>query len=430
MRISLRRSALCAAFIFIMPSVAAEPSGQRSLTLQDALRAGMQRHPQLNSFKLRAQSLSGEQESAKLSPPVRLSADLEDVVGSGAFQKTQSAALTLSLSSIIEPRHQWAARQSIVTTRQQALETEEQLFALDLLTDITRRFITVLAAQETLKVHQHAHQLWQHRVADVQKRVDAGRSPLAELLRAQAALVQADIERIRATSAVQVAKISLSKLWGEPEDFHFIAQGKLYDPGPPVSRIEILHLLDQHPDLRLLANEKRLRDAELRLARSGGSLNFEWHAGVRYWSEGDDIALVMGVSTPLASHARAAGQIKTATAQQQLAIQQYDSAIIELRSQLLQLQEEQQLATQRVHRLHDQVVPLLSRAVSETADAFTKGRYSYMEMSLAQNEFLDAQLDLVQAAAQVHFRRTEIDRLSGSILLNNDELQLQQGVQR
>ena len=392
MRTVLLHGALIALCSFIVASARAEQPNQRLLSLQDALRLGLQQHPQLTQFTLRAQSLVGDQESAALSPPLTLSAELENIAGSGAFKDTQNAELTLSLSSVIEPRYQRDARQAIVTARQQALATEENVFALDLLTEITRGFIAVVAAQELLSIHQQSHQLWQRRVTDLQKRVTAGRSPAAELLRAQAALAQADIARLDAENTVLLAKMSLSKLWGEPDDFHFTAQGNLQHLGAPTSREQILSLLDQHPDLRLLADETRLRTAELNLVRSRSSLTPEWQAGIRHIRENDDTALVLGISVPLSSGARASGEIKTARAQQQLAMQQQDSAILELRSQLLQLGEQQHLALQRAKILRDEIVPLLSRALTEADDAFARGRYSYMEWSLIQNELLDAQL--------------------------------------
>ena len=420
--------ALMALCLFIMASAKAEQPDQRLLSLQDALRLGLQQHPQLTHFTLRAQSLAGDMESAALSPPLTLSAELENIAGSGNFQETQNAELTLSLSSVIEPRYQRDARQSIITARQQALATEEQLFALDLLTEITRGFIAVVAAQELLSIHQQSHQLWQGRVTNLQKRVAAGRSPKVELLRAQAALAQADIARLEAENTMLLAKMSLSKLWGEPDDFHFSAQGNLRNLGTPASREQILNLLDQHPDLRLLADETRLRKAELDLARSRSSLTPEWQAGIRHIRESDDTALVLGISVPLSSQTRASGEIKAARAQQQLAMQQHDTAILELRSQLLQLGEQQQLAIQRAKILRDEVVPLLSRAVTEADDAFARGRYSYMEWSLAHNELLDAQRELIQSAAQVHYWRTDIERLSGSILFNDVQQQSIQGV--
>lgn len=389
----------------------------RTLTLPDALRTGLQQHPQLHSFVLRTQALNGEMDNASLSPPLTLSAEVENLAGSGDYRSTKSAELTLSLSSVIEPRHQRDARQAVITARQQALANEEQLFGLDLLTDITRQFIAVIAAQEALVIHQRAVHVWQQTVAVLDKRVEAGRSPTAELLRARAALAQTRLAQAEAEHDVLLARMALSANWGKPDDYQFVAQGNLRDVGAVVAQEHILALLEQHPDLRMLAGETRLRDAEQRLARTANAIAPEWQAGIRHLRESDDTALVVGISMPLFGQTRNTGQLKTATAQHQLAIQEEAIATLHLRTQLLRLHEQQRIAIQRTLVLRDEVIPLLAQAVNETGDAFARGRYSYMEWSQAQSELFSAELALIDAATQAHYWRTEIERLSGAPLL-------------
>ena len=56
MRNVLLHGALIALCLFIMASARAEQPDQRLLSLQDALRLGLQQHPQLAQFTLRASS--------------------------------------------------------------------------------------------------------------------------------------------------------------------------------------------------------------------------------------------------------------------------------------------------------------------------------------------------------------------------------------
>jgi cobalt-zinc-cadmium efflux system outer membrane protein len=51
-----------------------------------------------------------------------------------------------------------------------------------------------------------------------------------------------------------------------------------------------------------------------------------------------------------------------------------------------------------------------------TASAFDQGRYSYMELNLAQSQLLDAQQALVGAAARMQETRIELERMVGSAL--------------
>jgi outer membrane protein, heavy metal efflux system len=69
-----------------------------------------------------------------------------------------------------------------------------------------------------------------------------------------------------------------------------------------------------------------------------------------------------------------------------------------------------------VNVLRDQVLPSLKKAMRSTADAFDRGRYSYLELNLAQNQLLDAQQALVEAAARMQETRIELERMIGSPL--------------
>ncbi len=54
--------------------------------------------------------------------------------------------------------------------------------------------------------------------------------------------------------------------------------------------------------------------------------------------------------------------------------------------------------------------------MKSTADAFTMGRYSYLELALAQRELLETQMALIDAAVQAQTTRIDIERITGSAL--------------
>jgi outer membrane protein, heavy metal efflux system len=159
-----------------------------------------------------------------------------------------------------------------------------------------------------------------------------------------------------------------------------------------------------------------VRSAELREARSNRRGDIEWSAGVRRLQESGDSAAVVSVSVPLGSGNRASGTIATATAQQAGAQQAHDSARIRLEAELTGLADEQQQAINELGTLRNEVIPALRRALKATGDGFEQGRYSYLELTLAQGELLDAQLAVVDAAERVQQTRIELERLTGVAL--------------
>jgi len=397
-----------------VPAGLAAPTA--SLTLDEAIRATIEHNPQLSAYQFKSDALTGEQQTAGLRPEFRVGAELENVAGSGELRGTNAAELTIAVSSVIELGGKRDARLGVVTARQQQLQTEQRVLTLDVLSGVTRQFLALVAAQEQLALHTEANRIAQDTLSSLRRQVQAGRLPEAEVLRAQAGLARANVALKQAEQAVRRERLLLSAQWADPTPDFQIVQGDLYALPPSVSLSDLQSRLANNPDLLLLTSEIDVRSAELREARSNRRGDIEWSAGVRRLQDSGDSAAVVGVSVPLGSGRRASGSIATATAQQAGAQQAHDSARIRLEAELIGLADEQQQAINELGTLRNEVIPALRRALKATGDGFEQGRYSYLELTLAQGELLDAQLAVVDAAERVQQTRIELERLTGAAL--------------
>jgi cobalt-zinc-cadmium efflux system outer membrane protein len=70
-----------------------------------------------------------------------------------------------------------------------------------------------------------------------------------------------------------------------------------------------------------------------------------------------------------------------------------------------------------VNLLQDEVLPRLESVQEQSRAAYENGTYSYLELISAQQEYLDAELALINSATTAHKLRAEIERLSGEPLL-------------
>jgi len=393
-----------------------------SLTLRDAINATLAQNPQLVSYELRQQALVGEQQTAALTPAVQLSGEAENLAGSGTYKGTDSAEFTLALSSVIELGNKRDARLDVVTGRQQQLAGQRRIAELDLLAEVTRRFVDAAAAQQQLELQRSSLALAGDTLKAIKQRVDAGNTPSAELARAQANQTRQSIALQQAELAFTSAKLKLAALWsGDSPGFSQLSADLLNIPTAS-SLSELLASLPNNPDIALFASEARLRDAELRLAQSKARVDLEWTAGVRQLQANGDQALVLGIKVPLASERRATGEIATARANQQLVESEREVALRQLRAQLVGLYQEREGARLEVNGLRDQVIPQLKQAVAGTRTAFNNGRYGYLELASAQQDLLQAETALIAAAAKTHQLQIEIERLSGSALAPAKEM--------
>ena len=393
---------------------AACASAQEEITLQDALSASLHHNPQLAGYQFRNAALAGEQTTAALRPEMRLHSELENVAGSGDFSGVDGAELTLSFASIIELGDQRDARLGVVTARQQQLTTEQRVAVLDLVAAVNYRFIALIAAQEQVQVQEQAQQLAQSLVTSLSKRVQAGRAPQEELLRARAAQAKAALDVGRARQQVRLEALKLSTYWADSTPDFTRAKGDLFALTNSAPLADWQARLAQNPDLLLLADETRLRIAELRKAEAEGQMTLAWSAGIRQLQATDDTALVAGVSIPLASRKRASGAISKARAEQDAAAFAADSAKVQLEARLNQTYSAHSQALTELNSLRDQILPLLQDANRATAVAFDQGRYSSLELALAQRELLEARAALIDAALRAHETRIELERLTAS----------------
>lgn len=398
----------CSAF-----SVAAAES---TLSLSEAVRATLQHNPQLAGYTFKANALAGEKQTAALRPELRVNTDLENVAGSGTFSGTKASELTISLSSAIELGGQRDARIDLVTARQQQLASSQRVVTLDVVTAVTQQFIRLLVAQDELVLQQESHQLLQQTLSSLTRQVQAGGTAETELLRGNAALTRASLALQQARQRVNTERIRLSAFWADTSPDFTAVKGDLYGVPSAVTLPTLLEKLSNNPDLAFLSAEVDVRSAEVRRAQSERRANLEWNAGVRRLQESEDSALVVGLSMPLGTSGRARGAIATATASQQQAEWEKDATRIQLEAVLITAYETHQQAVNEVEALRDQVIPSLKKAMRSTAKAFDQGRYSYLELNLAQNQLLDAQQALVEAAARMQETRIELERLIGSAL--------------
>jgi len=97
------------------------------------------------------------------------------------------------------------------------------------------------------------------------------------------------------------------------------------------------------------------------------------------------------------------------------------AARVHLETQLYVLYESLQYSLHRAHVLRDRIIPLIESALSQTHDAYERGRYSYMEWGAVQSELIDARRELIAASIDSHRYVIEIERLTGTRVVKLEE---------
>lgn len=402
---------------------AARAADAKGPELRDAVAAALANNPDLRAFEFELRATAAQGAQADLRPPTTLGLGVENFGGTGESRGFGVAETTLSLSQVVELGGKRASRVAVADASLDSVRVARQAAQLDVLAEVTRRFIAVAALQEQARIDQRATELAEQTLQAADVRVKAARAPHVEFDRATVALERTRLEQRQTLGRLEAARRSLAALWAADEatlngQRLGAVRGDLFEL-PTLDNFDILiRRLQSSPDFLRFANEERLRDSELRLSATQRRADLSVSAGLRRLQGTRDLALVASVSVPLFAGKRAESYIAEAAARRDAVGVARDAALIKARSQLYALYRALQDAEATVASLNATLVPRMEEALTETEYAFERGRYSYLELVDAQREYLDVQRARVDAGEQVHLLTAEIERLTNAPLTN------------
>jgi cobalt-zinc-cadmium efflux system outer membrane protein len=411
----LRSACACAIAPLWVAALSLPAFADSPITLQQAVERALERNPDLAAFEYEIQAQQGVLQQSRARPSLEVGLLVENAFGSGRRSDFDAAETTLSLGFAID-RGARQRRIDVATAGSEQLATEKQIQRLDVAAEAARRFVTVLERQQALDDARNGSRLVEETVKAVQLRVRAAKVPEAEEARASAQLARARLDEEHAEHQLASARVRLAALWGAAKVDFGQAQGELLSP-PPLEPFDIVHQrITGNTDFERLVSEKRVREAELRLAQMRAKPPWHVSAGVRRFEDEDDHALVLGITVPLPSRDSAKGAIAEARARSTQVDAQSQALRARLDAELFALYQELNHSYKEVGTLQKDVLPRIQTALEQSRYAYERGRYGYIEWVTAQRELLDVRRALLEASAQLHQFRIEIERLTGTAL--------------
>lgn len=398
-----------------------------TLTLDDAFSRVARSHPDLRLLEGQRNVLSAEFERVSLRPALVAGIAIENAFGTGDASGFKQAEVSLTLAGVLERGGKLDARRTLAQTRIDALAVQRQTKRLDLLAEVARRYLAIGAAQEQRRIAGLDVAQRQRTVAGARQRLAAGASPESVVLTAQAALARAEMERDRAAQRGAAARQHLAALWGERSPVFGVAAG---DPLvlPDIAEFaELDALLSGTPELARFADEQRIAEARVQLARSQATPDLDWQVGVRRLRASDDFALVGSLSIPLASGRRAQPDLRLAEAELAMVDVEREAQGMSLYSTLAEAHGRYRVAQFEVNRLQADVLPKLAKAESAAERAYRGGAISYLEWAQLQSERITARKQQLEAALEAQRALIEIQRLTGQAFVASPAPRANQG---
>lgn len=407
----LKRTAVTAAMCLWCASPWAQQPG--TLTLDEAFTRVIARHPDLARFRYSREGAQAEADEAAQRPEFRAGIESENWPGTGSKSGPGEAQVTLSLASELELGGKRAARVQVAGARLDGLTLKEEARRLDLLAEVARRFLDLLAGQYLVEIAEADLSQREKVVQAASQRVRAGASPDSVRLMAEAAVSRAKLRRNRAQAQVRAVARSLAALWNDRSANFDRAAGDPLVPFAVPSLDALSALLEDNPQLRQFADERRLREARVQLARSASTPDIEWQAGVRRLESTKEWTAVLGVSIPLGTRARAQPRVKAAQAELAALSLEHESEEITLYETLIDAHARVMAARDEADLVRTDLLPRLGQAEQAAERAYRAGALSYLEWAQLQSDTTTARQEQLEAAIEAHRALIEIQRLTG-----------------
>lgn len=386
------------------------------LSFASALERTRATSPALRAFVFQLQAADARQTQTSLRPAPEVQFQLENFAGDGKVRGLRAAEWSLALSQVIELGGQGQRRAEWGQARRSELDLEQSILQLDAVAELGRRFIHVASDQEHLRLTEEALSLARSTEAEVQRRVDAARSPDAELYRARIARSRAELEHEHAEHELLSSRRQLAALWGSREADFGPVEAPLSQLPAPGDFDALVPRLSSSPDFLRYANQTRQREAEVRWLEAKARGNLTLSGGLRRLQATQETAFIAGFSLLLGSGPQTAPALAEARAQQTGIAAEQHAAQIKAEATLFELVQELRHALTEAQQLRDDLLPAMDAALKATKYAWQRGRYSYLEWSDAQQEHLALRRAWVDACAEAQRLQIEIQRLTGQSL--------------
>jgi cobalt-zinc-cadmium efflux system outer membrane protein len=387
------------------------------LTLDDAIARVAQYHPDLRLAQAQRPVWEARRDAAGLSPPLTVGVELENALGTGEARGVDAAEVTVTLAGVLERGGKLDARRAVAQANLDSLAPQRETARLDLMAEVARRYLAVTDARQQLRIAETDIEQRRRAVAAARLRLQAGASPESVLMTAQAMLAQAELDRDRATQMDQSARAALSALWRQRDPGFDVVSG---DPMqlPALQDFAVLaDELQRTPELAVLAGERRIREAQVQLARTEARPDVSWQVGVRNSRDTRDTSLVAGFSLPLGSVRRAEPEIRAAEAELALNSVEREARGLQLYATLAEAHGRYLTSRLEVTRMARDVLPQLKRAENAAEKAWRAGAISYMEWAQLQAMRIEARQRQLEAAIAAQTALIEIQRLTGQSMV-------------
>jgi len=393
------------------PSATALPTGV--VTLKDALAYALMHNPDLKAFSFEIRAAEARTLQAGLRPNPEMGIEIEEFGGSGERSGSDAMETTIQLGQLIELGGKRDKRIGLASLDRERTRWDYESARLDVMLKVTQAYVAVLAAQERVALNGKLLDVARKAQSAVTQRVEAGKDPPVEELRAGIALSRSEIGAKKAANALATARRELAAALGrETIDFEKVT-GEFYTAAPVPSFDDIAVAITNSPDIERWAAEERRRRAAVDLEKAKATSDVTVAGGVQYFEEGSDAAFVVGVALPIPLFNRNQGGVEEAMENLAKTREQHKAAKIKRMAALDVAMNRLAGAYDEVAALQNDVLANARRAFETAYQGYEEGKFDYLYILDTQRTLFETRAQYIDAVETYHKARADVERLIG-----------------
>ena len=393
------------------------------LSLQQATELALSQNPELRTFQLEIEARDARILQAGAIPNPELQVLAEDIGGSGNFEGFNNSQTTLQLSQRVELGSKRSTRRTVASLHRDVAKFEYEAKRREVIANVRQAYYVVLHAQQRSSLIKEMVELSKRFSGAVVGRIQAGKVPPIEELKANATVTSVEIELNRSLRDLEIARSNLAVLLGKQNaDFSSVVDDSSSEVFRDYSLEELLNAMDEHVLLQQATTEVAEREKIVALEKTRKVPDLLITGGIRKLEASDDHAFLIGASIPLPLFDRSKGAISEAESRLRKAEIMKTSVKLDLKNSLIKTYSTYRTSRSEADALRRQVVPSNQTSFDAIEEGYQFGKYGYLDVLEAQRSLFQSRLQYLQVLAELHIASIELERITGRPILQSSDL--------
>ncbi|MCP5462764.1 MAG: TolC family protein [bacterium] len=399
-------------------------SQYEEFTLQDAVSLTLSKNPELSAqnWEIRARDAAIRQ--AGVLPNPEFGFEAENFLGTRDFEKFHNAEMTYQLSQLIELGGKISKRKKISMSEKEIALIDCEIKKFSVLSRMKKSFYDVFILQEKRLLLEDTLNAAKNTYDMVSERVDAGKSPRLDQLKAEIELALASNELNKSKRSLSAEQKKLLSFWGE-ETFRYRKVSADTEDIPALPDFDLLaSCIADAPDILRSKKEIEKSNAQLELEKAKRISDITVEGGLRGFNveaDRDDYAFVAGISIPLPLFDRNQGNIEEAGYQVKKAHDELAAARANLYADLNEMYENGRNAYSELLSLKAEVLPGSDKAFSTARQLFSLGKTGYLDVLDSQRTFFETKIQYLETLLEYHKILIDIEQTIAQSILSPEE---------